>query len=128
MYDDDLDVEATSCHFQESAPQTRRPTGRTAETKKLVFLSKTVLELVRQSQNTTGSDIAQKILDIYRQQKKTMDFKNVQRRVYDALNVLSALKFIRKDRGRIIWQGIFVSQGGRANLEQQKKMTETAGT
>jgi len=32
-----------------------------------------------------------------------MDYKNVQRRVYDALNVLSALKFIKKDRGRIIW-------------------------
>lgn len=103
MPNEDLDNEASSCHFNEGAPQASRPTGRIAETKKLVFLSKTVLELVRESQNTTGSDIAQKILDIYKQQKKTMDFKNVQRRVYDALNVLSALKFIRKDRGRIIW-------------------------
>lgn len=46
MYDDDLD-EVASCQYQESAPQARRPTGRIAETKKLVFLSKTVLELVR---------------------------------------------------------------------------------
>lgn len=36
-----------------------------------------------------------------------IDFKNVQRRVYDALNVLSALKIIRKDKNRITWIGIF---------------------
>ena len=36
-----------------------------------------------------------------------IDFKNVQRRVYDALNVLSALKIIRKDKNRICWIGIF---------------------
>ena len=58
MQHEDLDNEASSCHFNEGAPQARRPTGRIAETKKLVFLSKTVLELVRESQNTTGSDIA----------------------------------------------------------------------
>ena len=34
-----------------------------------------------------------------------MDFKNVQRRVYDALNVLSALYIIRKDRNRIKFRG-----------------------
>lgn len=32
-----------------------------------------------------------------------MDFKNVQRRVYDALNVLSAMDIIRKDRYNIIY-------------------------
>ena len=30
-----------------------------------------------------------------------MDFKNVQRRVYDALNVLNAMDIIRKDRNQI---------------------------
>lgn len=33
-----------------------------------------------------------------------MDFKNVQRRVYDATNVLSALGIIKKERGNIIWK------------------------
>ena len=32
-----------------------------------------------------------------------MDFKNVQRRVYDALNVLSAMDIIRKDKYNIIY-------------------------
>jgi len=34
-----------------------------------------------------------------------LDFKNVQRRVYDALNVLSALDVISKDRNRIAFKG-----------------------
>lgn len=34
-----------------------------------------------------------------------LDFKNVQRRVYDALNVLSALDVINKDRNRITFKG-----------------------
>ena len=32
-----------------------------------------------------------------------VDFKNVQRRVYDALNVLSAMDIIRKDKYNIIY-------------------------
>lgn len=36
---------------------------------------------------------------------QNLDFKNVQRRVYDALNVLSALDVINKDRNRITFKG-----------------------
>lgn len=54
---------------------------------------------------TTGTKIANKILEIYKDKKINMDFKNVQRRVYDALNVLSALNIIRKDRNRIKFKG-----------------------
>lgn len=46
-----------------------------------------------------------RILDIYKDKKINMDFKNVQRRVYDALNVLSALGIITKDRNRVKFRG-----------------------
>ena len=36
---------------------------------------------------------------------QNLDFKNVQRRVYDALNVLSALDVITKDRNKIQFKG-----------------------
>lgn len=36
---------------------------------------------------------------------QSLDFKNVQRRVYDALNVLSALDVIDKDRNKISFKG-----------------------
>ena len=32
-----------------------------------------------------------------------MDFKNVQRRVYDALNVLSAMEIIHKNKNHIVY-------------------------
>lgn len=63
---------------------------------------------------TTGTKIANKILDIYKERdlvsyvlsQKKLDFKNAQRRVYDALNVFSALGIINKDRNRITYRGL----------------------
>jgi|TARA_B110000305_G_C19295913_1_gene566603 hypothetical protein len=50
---------------------------RSAESKKLVFLSAKVLEEVKIHRETTGTKIAQRILEIYRERKMNMDFKNV---------------------------------------------------
>lgn len=77
--------------------------GTKKKDKKLVFLSRTVLEKVKKKPMTTGTQIANEILDLYRQFCERVDFKNVQRRVYDALNVLSALDIIRKDKSHIIY-------------------------
>ena len=92
---------STVRHGSQSYPKTKR----SAESKKLVFLSKKVLEEVMFHRETTGTKIAQRILEIYRNRNMEMDFKNVQRRVYDALNVLSALCIIHKDRNRIHYKG-----------------------
>jgi len=78
---------------------------RSSENKKLVFLSKKVLEEVSTKKETTGTNIANHILEIYKERNMKLDFKNVQRRVYDALNVLSALDVINKDRNRITFKG-----------------------
>lgn len=64
-------------------------------------------------QDTTGTKIAQRILEIYRHKRMNMDFKNVQRRVYDALNVLSALGIIHKDRNRIHYKGNVTKKDGK---------------
>lgn len=66
--------------------------------KKLVFLSRSVLQKIRERPMTTGTQIANEILELYKQFSDKVDFKNVQRRVYDALNVLHAMDIIRKDR------------------------------
>ena len=52
---------------------------------------------------TTGTQIANEILELYKQFSDKVDFKNVQRRVYDALNVLNAMDIIRKDRNHIFF-------------------------
>lgn len=69
--------------------------------KKLVFLSRSVLQCVRENPGTTGTQIAFEILELYKQFSDNVDFKNVQRRVYDALNVLSAMEIIEKEKNRI---------------------------
>ena len=83
--------------------------------KKLVFLSRSVLEKIREKPMTTGTQIANEILDLYKQfcevrfhlvsliSIQKVDFKNVQRRVYDALNVLHAMDIIRKDKSMIVY-------------------------
>jgi len=52
---------------------------------------------------TTGTDIANHILELYKRFSDKVDFKNVQRRVYDALNVLSAMDIISKDKNHILY-------------------------
>lgn len=42
-----------------------------------------------------------------------IEFKNVQRRVYDALNVLAALNIIIKDKSNVEWVGIFQHENDR---------------
>lgn len=71
--------------------------------KKLVFLSRSVLKCVRENPNTTGTEIAYKILELYKRFSEKVDFKNVQRRVYDALNVLSAMEIIEKHKNHIVY-------------------------
>lgn len=68
----------------------------TKKDKKLVFLSRSVLLCVRKHPMTTGTVIANEILQLYKKFSDKVDFKNVQRRVYDALNVLSAMEIISK--------------------------------
>jgi len=71
--------------------------------KKLVFLSRSVLQCVRDYPMTTGTAIANEILELYKRFSDKVDFKNVQRRVYDALNVLSAMEIITKHKNHIVY-------------------------
>jgi len=50
---------------------------------------------------TTGTDISTEILELYKKFGDRVDFKNVQRRVYDTLNVLSAMKVIKKHKNHL---------------------------
>ena len=89
--------------------------GKKKKDKKLVFLSRSVLEKIKERPMTTGTQIANEILELYKRFsavssiyfmtsfKQKVDFKNVQRRVYDALNVLNAMDIIKKDRNHIFY-------------------------
>ena len=60
--------------------------------------------MVSSWEQTTGTDIANKIIENFKREKgQALDFKNVQWRVYDALNVFSALNIISKERNKICY-------------------------
>ncbi|OMJ74719.1 hypothetical protein SteCoe_26296 [Stentor coeruleus] len=74
--------------------------------KKLINLSRQVLEHVRSTDKTTGNQIARDIIHSFPNESFDAEFKNIQRRVYDALNVLHALSIISKNRNEIKYRGL----------------------
>jgi len=93
--DDDVNESIGESEEEENDSPTKK------KDKKLVFLSRSVLKSVRKREQTTGTEIAYEILDLYKKFSDRVDFKNVQRRVYDALNVLSAMNIITKNKNTI---------------------------
>ena len=89
--------------ISDSSEKSVQSTTEKKKDKKLVFLSRSVLQSVRESPMTTGTEIAYEILELYKRFSDKVDFKNVQRRVYDALNVLSAMEIIKKQKNHIIY-------------------------
>ena len=74
--------------------------------KQLISLSRRVLQKVQESGVTTGNQIAKEILSQEPVETQEGEFKNIQRRVYDALNVLHALNVISKERNEIRYKGL----------------------
>ena len=74
--------------------------------KKLINLSRQVLEHVQSTEKTTGNQIAKEIIKGFSEEVVDSEFKNIQRRVYDALNVLHALSIISKNRNEIKYRGL----------------------
>mmetsp|Transcript_15430 Transcript_15430/g.22397 ORF Transcript_15430/g.22397 Transcript_15430/m.22397 type:complete len:242 (+) Transcript_15430:33-758(+) len=76
------------------------------KSKKLIHLSRQVLEKVRSAGVTTGNQLAKEIIQDFSGRVLDLEFKNIQRRVYDALNVLDALNVISKYRNEIRYRGL----------------------
>lgn len=64
-------------------------------------ICKFVYEFLKKTGVTTGSQVTQHILNVLKSQKKDDQFKNIQRRVYDSINVMSAAGVIKKDNKEI---------------------------
>ncbi|OMJ79094.1 hypothetical protein SteCoe_20953 [Stentor coeruleus] len=86
--------------------------------KKLINLSRQVLDHVRSTDKTTGNQIARDIIHGFPNDAFDSEFKNIQRRVYDALNVLHALSIISKNRNEIKYRGL-VDKEDLSQLQQK---------
>ena len=61
----------------EEEGSSKNSNGEKKKDKKLVFLSRSVLQCVREYPGTTGTAVANKILVLYKQFGDNVDFKNV---------------------------------------------------
>lgn len=69
----------------------------------LISISKEVFRYIRQKIQTKGSDVTNHILGLLTTKGNKLNYKNIQRRVYDAINVMSAIGIISKDKGVITY-------------------------
>jgi len=68
----------------------------------LIEISRYVLNYIKQEKNTTGNDVTKEIKRRLQPQKEDESTqKNIQRRVYDAINVMGAIGLIRKNKQKI---------------------------
>jgi len=81
----------------------RRPAGNGLRT-----FAMHVLKKVEKKGSTTYNEVADELVHdmIVTQRASRSEEKNIRRRVYDALNVLLALKIIRKERKTLLWMGM----------------------
>ena len=68
----------------------------------LIKISQYVLNYIKQKKKTTGNEVTEEIKRILPPQKKDESIeKNIQRRVYDAINVMGAIGLIKKNKQEI---------------------------
>lgn len=86
------------------------------EMKGLKRISQLVVETIQKMPDSTYQEVADRVVEIMKEEKEKPE-KNAGRRVYDALNVLKALKVIDNHKKRIKWIG-FPSQ---TTVEEQQQ-------
>jgi hypothetical protein len=68
----------------------------------LIYISKLVFEYIKNIIYTTGNEVTEHIKNILQSKKdEQLNQKNIQRRVYDAINVMSAIGLIKKNKQKI---------------------------
>lgn len=68
----------------------------------LKAISREVYKYIINKKETKGGNVTNHILELLKSKgKSTLNYKNIQRRVYDAINVMAAFGIIKKDKGYI---------------------------
>lgn len=68
----------------------------------LISISSEVYRFIKENKTAKGSEVTEHIIrELYKNGVKSLNFKNIQRRVYDAINVMSAIGIITKNKQEI---------------------------
>jgi predicted CopG family antitoxin len=71
----------------------------------LISISKEVYSYLKNMKESKGSEVTEYILEHLKKSQNNLSFKNIQRRVYDAINVMNAVGIIYKDRNNLMFRG-----------------------
>ena len=71
----------------------------------LISISKEVFQYLQSNHKTRGNNVTQYILEQLNISHDDMSFKNIQRRVYDAINVMHAIGLLQKDKNTLHYKG-----------------------
>ena len=84
----------------------------------LICISKLVFEYLKNIIYTTGNEVTEHIKNILQSKKNDqLNQKNIQRRVYDAINVMCAVGLIKKNKQKIQ----FLQKNGKENEDNKNK-------
>lgn len=71
----------------------------------LISISKEVYCYLKKMKNSKGSSVTEYILQNLKTSQGSLSFKNIQRRVYDAINVMNAVGIIFKQKNNLHFKG-----------------------
>jgi hypothetical protein len=71
----------------------------------LISISKEVYVYLREMIESKGSNVTEYILKQLKKSQSNLSFKNIQRRVYDAINVMNAVGILHKEKNNLFFKG-----------------------
>ena len=93
--------ESSSSQNEENSPKNSNTKFKSQSTRNTAFglkeISKRVMEIIKQSGQTTYRKISDQIVSELNE-KSMKDEKNIRRRIYDSLNVMKSMKLFHKDK------------------------------
>lgn len=71
----------------------------------LISISREVYSYLREMVESKGSSVTEYILKQLKKSQTNLSFKNIQRRVYDAINVMAAVGILHKEKNNLFFKG-----------------------
>jgi hypothetical protein len=85
----------------------------------LISISKEVFQFLKTKKQIKSSHVTEYILKLLKKSHLNLSFKNIQRRVYDAINVMCAIGILKKEKNQLFFEG---GRGIRSEIKKSKKL------
>ena len=95
-------ISSPSFKFNSNIDESQEKSPPENQRHSLISISKLVFDFLKQIENTTGNNVTEHIKNVLQPKKNDQsNQKNIQRRVYDAINVMCAVGLIKKNKQEI---------------------------